>query len=215
MNYTELSEAIQQYCENYEDTFVANIPLFIRQVEERIHRALMIPELRKNVTGNMTANNRYVARPADFLSLFSFAVIDATGAYNYLIDKDMNFIREAYPDPTSTGMPRYYAQYDGDVPTATGNFIIGPTPDQGYNIELQYYYDPPSIVDAGTSWLGEHAETALLYGCLVEAYTYMKGDADVMSGYRSRYDEALAGMGIIDVRSKRDSYRDGDMRVKE
>lgn len=215
MNYTELTEAIQQYCENYEASFVANIPLFVRQVEERIHRALMIPELRKNVTGNMTANNRYVARPADFLSLFSFAVIDTTGAYSYLIDKDMNFIREAYPDPTTTGMPRYYAQYDGDVPTATGNFIIGPTPDQSYNIELQYYYDPPSIVDAGTSWLGEHAETALFYGCLVEAYTYMKGDGDVMSVYKSRYDDALAGMGIIDVRSKRDSYRDGDMRVKE
>jgi hypothetical protein len=215
MTYAELVAAIQSYTENYESTFVATIPTFVRQVEERIHRSLMIPELRKNVTGNMTANNRYLARPADFLSLFSFAVIDGTGAYSYLIDKDMNFIREAYPNPTTTGVPRFYAQFDGEVPTLTGNFLLGPTPDQAYGVELQYYYDPPSIVDAGTSWLGENAETVLLYGSLLEAYTFMKGDGDMMSVYKSRYEDALAGMGIIDVRSKRDSYRDGDMRVQE
>jgi hypothetical protein len=215
VNYTELTTAIQEYCENYEATFVANIPVFVRQVEERIHRALMIPELRKNVTGSMTANNRYIARPDDFLSMFSFAVIDGSGNYTYLLDKDMNFMREAYPNPTTTGIPRFYAQFDGDVPTADGNFLLGPTPDQSYAVELQYYYDPPSIVDAGTSWLGENAETALLYGSLLEAYTFMKGDGDMMAVYKSRYDDALAGMGIIDVRSKRDSYRDGDMRIKE
>lgn len=214
MNYTQLVQAIQDYTENTETTFVANIPTFVRQAEERIHRAVMIPELRKNVTGNMTANNRYLARPADFLSMFSIAVISGSGDYSYLIDKDMNFMREAYPNPTTTGTPRFYAQYDGDEPSPDGNFLLGPTPDQNYQVEMQYYYDPPSIVDEGTSWLGENAETALLYGCLLEAYTFMKGDADLLTTYKGRYEEALGMIGIIDVRSKRDSYRDGDMRVE-
>lgn len=214
MDYSELTTAICDYCENYEATFVANIPLFVRQAEERIYRAVMIPELRKNVNGNMTANNRYMARPSDILSVFSFAVIQSNGDYVYLIDKDMNFMREAYPNPTTTGVPKFYAMYDGDNPTLTGNFLIGPTPSENFEVELQYYYDPPSIVDEGTSWLGENAETALLYGCLLEAYTFMKGDNDMMTVYKGRYDEALAMIGIIDVRLKRDSYRDGDMRTE-
>lgn len=214
MNYTQLTQAVQDYTENYETTFVANIPVFVRQAEERIYRSVLIPELRKNVIGNTTAGNRYLARPADFLSVFSIAVIRATGDYEYLIDKDMNFIREAYPSASTQGVPKYYAQFDGDVPTATGNFLLGPTPDASYQVELQYYYDPPSIVDEGTSWLGENAEAALLYGTLLEAYTFMKGDADIMTVYKGRYDEALGQLGIIDVRSKRDSYRDGDMRVE-
>lgn len=214
MNYAELTQAVQDYTENYETTFVANIPVFVRQAEERIYRSVMIPELRKNVIGNMTAGNRYIARPSDFLSVFSFAVIDASGDYHYMIDKDMNFIREAYPSASTQGMPRFYGIYDGDIPTNTGNFIVGPTPDASYQVELQYYYDPPSIVDQGTSWLGDNAEAALLYGTLLEAYTFMKGDADIMSVYKGRYEEALGQIGIIDVRSKRDSYRDGDMRVE-
>jgi hypothetical protein len=214
MNYTQLTQAVQDYTENYETTFVANIPVFVRQAEERIYRSVLIPELRKNVIGTTTAGNRYLARPADFLSVFSIAVIRATGDYEYLIDKDMNFIREAYPSASTQGVPKYYAQFDGDVPTATGNFLLGPTPDASYQVELQYYYDPPSIVDEGTSWLGENAEAALLYGTLLEAYTFMKGDADIMTVYKGRYDEALGQLGIIDVRSKRDSYRDGDMRVE-
>lgn len=214
MNYAELTQAVQEYTENFETTFVSNIPTFIQQAEERIYRSVLIPELRKNVTGSMTAGNRYLARPSDFLSVFSLAVIDGDGNYSYLYDKDMNFMREAYPSPATTGKPKYYGQFDGDEPTATGNFILGPTPDQSYGVELQYYYDPPSIVDTGTSWLGENASAALLYGTLMEAYTYMKGDADMMAVYKGRYDEAMAQLGLIDVRSKRDSYRDGDMRVE-
>lgn len=214
MNYAELTQAVQDYTENYETTFVANIPVFVRQAEERIYRSVMIPELRKNVIGNLTAGNRYLARPTDFLSVFSLAVIDTDGDYHYLIDKDMNFIREAYPSASTQGMPRFYGIYDGDVPTLTGNFLLGPTPDAAYQVELQYYYDPPSIVDQSTSWLGTNAEAALLYGTLLEAYTFMKGDADIMTVYKGRYDEALGQIGIIDVRSKRDSYRDGDMRVE-
>jgi len=215
MNYAELTQAIQDYTENNETTFVATIPTFIKQAEFRINRAVMIPELRKNVSGTMTSGNRYLARPADFLSAFSLAVITSDGEYIYLYDKDMNFMREAYPNPTVTGTPKYYAQFAGDsTSAATGSFLIGPTPDENYQVELQYYYDPPSIVDTGTSWFGDNAPTALLYGTLIEAYTFMKGDADMMTIYKTRYDDALAQLGIVDVRSKRDSYRDGDMRVE-
>jgi hypothetical protein len=214
MNYAELSLAIQDYLESYEPTLVANIPNFVRQTEERIYRSVMIPELRKNVTGTVASGSQYVARPADFLSVFSLAVIDASGNYTYLIDKDVNFMREAYPNPTTTGLPKYYAQFDGDGPVSTdGTFIVGPSANATYTIELHYFYEPPSIVDTGTSWLGENAETALLYGCLVEAYTYLKGDADLMGTYQKRYMDALANLGMIDVRSKRDDYRDGQIRV--
>lgn len=214
MNYTQLSQAVQDYTENYEATYVANIPNFVRQTEERICRSVMIPELRKNVTGTLTSGNKYLARPADFLSVFSIAVIDGDGLYQYLLDKDVNFMREAYPDPAITGVPKYYAQFDGDGPVSTyGNFILGPTPNGNYQVELHYYYDPPSIVDTGTSWLGDNAEAALLYGCLVEAYTFMKGDADLMQTYQNRYMEAMSNLGLIDMRSKRDDYRDGQIRV--
>jgi len=145
--------------------------------------------------------------------VFSFAVIDGTGAYTFLYDKDPSFIREAYPSPTTTGLPKFYAQFDGETPTSKGNFIIAPAPDATYTVELQYYYDPPSIVDAGTSWLGDNAETVLLYGSLVEAYTYLKGDADMMGQYRQQYESAVGQLLGVDVRSKRDDYRDGQMRV--
>ena len=214
MDYAQLNQAIQDYTENYEATFVANIPNFVQQNEERIYRSVMIPELRKNVTGNLTAGNKYLARPSDFLSVFSLAVIDDEGNYNYLIDKDVNFMREAYPNPSTSSLPKYYGQFDGDIATSSyGNLILGPTPDQSYAVELHYYYDPPSIVTTGTSWLGENAETVLLYGSLVEAYVFMKGDADLMMSYKSQYDEALQRLGVIDYRSKRDSYRDGEPRV--
>jgi hypothetical protein len=214
MNYTQLAQAIQDYTDNQEATFVANIPVFVRQAEQRIYRSVLIPELRKNVTGQMSSGNRYLARPADFLAPFAFAVIDSSGNYSYLLDKDMNFMREAYPNPTTEGMPKYYAQFDGDVPTAYGNFLLGPTPDEDYDVELQYYYDPPSIVGTGTSWLGENAEGALLYGSLIEAYTFMKGDPDIMTVYKGRYDEALAQLGVVDQRGRRDSYRDGEARIE-
>jgi hypothetical protein len=213
MNYTELVQLIKDYCETTETSFVAAIPRFVRQAEQRAYRTVMIPELRKGATAPIVAGNPYVARPDDFLSVFSFAVIDGAGTYTFLYDKDPSFIREAYPSPTDTGLPRFYAQFDGETPTSKGNFIVAPAPDDSYTVELQYYYDPPSIVDAGTSWLGENAETVLLYGSLVEAYTYLKGDADLMGVYKQRYDEALGQLLGIDVRSKRDDYRDGQMRV--
>jgi len=211
MNYTQLTAALQDYLETQETSFVSNIPTFVRQAEERIYRSVQIPELRKNVTAATTAGNQYLARPTDFLSVFSLAVVDGSGNYSYLYDKDVNFIREAYPGPSTQGLPKYYAQFDGDQVGSEGNFILGPTPNSAYTVELHYYYDPPSIVDTGTSWLGTNAETALLYGSLVEAYTYLKGDADMLQLYTNRYMEAMAQLFGIDLRSKRDDYRDGQM----
>jgi hypothetical protein len=215
MNYVELEAALREYLETEEPTFVSYIPTFVKQAEQRIHRSVLLPEFRKNATTTLAAGNRFIARPLDFLSTFSMAVIAATGAYTYLLDKDMNFIREAYPDPLVTGTPKYYAQFVGNGPDSTsGAFIVGPTPNAEFLVEMQYYYDPPSIVDEGTSWLGTNASSALLYGSLLEAYTFLKGDGDMMAVYKSRYDEAMANLAILDVRSKRDSYRDGDMRVE-
>jgi hypothetical protein len=143
--------------------------------------------------------------------VFSLAVIDS-GDYHFLYDKEASFIREAYASPSTSGRPKYYAQFNGTSPSSAGNFFIGPTPDAAYPVELQYYGDPPSIVDAGASWLGENAETVLLYGSLIEAYTYLKGDADLMGQYTARYEEALAQLGGVEVRSKRDEYKDGQTR---
>ena len=209
MNYSELVQAIQDYTQNEETSFVSNIPTFVQQAEERINRSIMLPELRKNATATMTAGNKYVARPSDFLSVFSFAVIDAAGDTTYLLDKDVSFIREAYPSSGTQAIPKYYAQFDGDYDTDEGNFILGPTPDANYDIELHYYYDPPSIVTSGTSWYGTNAESALLYGSLIEAYTYMKGEADLIALYTGRYKEAMGQLTGVDIRSDRDEYRNG------
>ena len=211
MNYTQLTQALQDYLESSETSFVSNIPTFVKQAEERIYRSVQIPELRKNATAATTSGNQYLARPSDFLSVFSLAVVDGSGNYSYLYDKDVNFIREAYPSASTTGLPKYYAQFDGDQSGTEGNFILGPTPNAVYTVELHYYYDPPSIVDTNTSWLGTNAETVLLYGSLVEAYTYQKGDADMLQLYTTRYMEAMAQLFGIDLRSKRDDYRDGQM----
>ena len=217
MNYSDLTQAIQDYTENQETSFVSLIPTFVKQAEQRIFRTVMIPELRKNVTGTLTSGNQYLARPSDFLSVLSLAVVDGSGDYSYLLDKDVNFIREAYPSASSQGLPKYYGIFDGDVfsgdaETGSGNFILGPTPDSGYTVELHYYYDPPSIVTSGESWLGQNADTVLLYGSLVEAYTYMKGEQDVMGQYVGRYQEALKELSTIDAKTKRDNYRDGEPR---
>lgn len=209
MNYAELTQALQDYLETTETSFVSNIPTFVQQAEERIYRSVQIPELRKNATAATTAGNQYLARPSDFLSVFSIAVVDGSGNYSYLYDKDVNFIREAYPSSSTQGLPKYYAQFDGDQTGTEGNFILGPTPNSAYTVELHYYYDPPSIVTTSTSWLGTNAETALLYGSLIEAYTYLKGDADMLQLYTNRYNEAMAQLFGIDLRSKRDDYRDG------
>ena len=209
MNYSELVQAIQDYTQNEETSFVSNIPTFVQQAEERINRSIMLPELRKNVTASTLIGNKYIARPSDFLSVFSFAVIDAAGDTTYLLGKDVSFIREAYPSSGTQAIPKYYAQFDGDASGTEGNFILGPTPDAAYAVELHYYYDPESIVTSGTSWYGENAESALLYGSLIEAYTYMKGEADLIALYTSRYTEAMGNLTGIDIRSDRDEYREG------
>ena len=209
MNYTELVAAIQDYTQNEETSFVSNIPTFVRQSEERLNRSIMVPELRKNVTGLTSNGNVYLARPEDFISVFSLAVVDSSGDYSFLIDKDVNFIREAYPSASTSALPKYYAQFDGDYGGEQGNFILGPTPDNNYAVELHYYYDPPSIVTAGTSWYGDNAESALLYGSLIEAYTYMKGEADLIQLYTTRYDQALGQLTGVQIRSSTDEYRDG------
>ena len=209
MNYTELVAAIQDYTQNEETSFVSNIPTFVEQAEERLNRSIMVPELRKNVTGLTSTGGVYLARPADFISVFSLAVVDSSGDYSFLIDKDVNFIREAYPASSTSGLPKYYAQFDGDFGGESGNFILGPTPDDNYTVELHYYYDPPSIVTTGTSWYGDNAESALLYGSLIEAYTYMKGEADLIQLYTTRYSEALGQLTGVQIRSSTDEYRDG------
>ena len=209
MNYSELNQAIQDYTENNETTFVSQIPTFVRQAEERINRAVQIPDLRRNQTGNLTASNRFLAQPSDFLSVFSLAVIDGSGDYEFLLPKDVNFIREAYPSVSTTGKPQYYGIFDDEA------FILAPTPDDSYTVQLHYYYDPPSIVDAGTSWLGDNAETALLYGSLIEAYTFMKGESDLINLYTARYNEAIAQLfNLGEGRNRMDSYRDGEPRAR-
>jgi len=209
MNYSELNQAIQDYTENDETTFVSQIPTFVRQAEERINRAVQIPDLRKNVTANTTASNRFLAQPSDFLSVFSLSVVDGNGDYEFLLSKDVNFIREAYPSQSTEGKPQYYGIFDD------GNFILAPTPDDNYTVQLHYYYDPASIVSTGTSWLGDNAETALLYGSLIEAYTFMKGEADLINLYTARYNEAIAQLfNLGEGRNRMDSYRDGEPRAR-
>ena len=209
MNYSELVTAIKDYTQNEETSFVSNIPMFVRQSEERLNRSIMVPELRKNATAVTSNGSIYLGRPSDFISVFSLAVVDSSGDYSFLIDKDVNFIREAYPSASTTGLPKYYAQFDGDYDGDQGNFILGPTPNATYTVELHYYYDPPSIVTSSTSWYGDNAESALLYGSLIEAYTYMKGEADLIQLYTTRYDEALGQLTWVQIRSSQDEYRDG------
>ena len=216
MNYAALSANIQAYTENTEANFVAEIPVFVQQAEQRIYNNVQFPSIRKNVTGVMSINNKYLACPNDFLAVYSMAVIDATGAYEYLLNKDVNFIRQAYPVPTDTGLPRYYALFGPQSTNAAElSFILGPTPDANYTAELHYYYYPESIVTAGTTWLGDNFDSVLLYGSLVEAYTYMKGETDMMQLYNQKYMEALAlAKRLGDGMERQDAYRSGQFRQK-
>jgi hypothetical protein len=298
MNYTELSNAIQAYTENTEEDFVANIPVFVEQAEQRIYNSMQFPSIRKNMTGSTSANNKYLGCPDDFLAVYSLAVIDATGAYEYLLNKDVNFIRQAYPQPTDTAIPRYYALF-GSQSNAPNEltFILGPTPDATYGVELHYYYYPVSIVQGvitslgtitggsgytngtyfdvaltggsgssakatitvsgnavtavtvtsggqqyvvgdtlsavpsagtsfsvpvatvnnstGTTWLGDNFDSVLLYGSLVEAYTYMKGEVDMMTLYNQKFMEALAlAKRLADGMERQDAYRSGQFRQR-
>jgi len=214
MNYAALSAAIQAYTENTEADFVANIPVFVQQAEQRIYNTVQFPSIRKNVIGVTTTNNKYLECPSDFLAVYSMAVIDASGEYEYLLNKDVNFIRQAYPQPTDTAIPKYYALFGPQSANlAELSFILGPTPNAIYNVELHYYYYPQSIVTAGTTWLGDNFDTVLLYGSLVEAYTYMKGEQDMMALYNGKYQEALAlAKRLGDGMERQDAYRSGQYR---
>jgi hypothetical protein len=219
MNYTQLSNAIQAYTENTEADFVAEIPVFVQQAEQRIYNSVQFPSLRKNVTGVTTANNKYLQCPLDFLAVYSMAVVDGTlasGTYEYLLNKDVNFIRQAYPQADDTGLPRYYALFGPRSDNEDElTFILGPTPDTTYNVELHYYYYPESIVTASTTWLGDNFDTVLLYASLVEAYTYMKGEADMMQLYNQKFMEALAlAKRLGDGMERQDAYRSGQFRQK-
>ena len=223
MNYTQLSAAIQEYTQNYETDFVANIPVFVEQAELRIYNTVQFPSLRKNVTGFTTLGNKYLSCPSDFLAVYSIAVISGD-EYTYLLNKDVNFIREAYPSTATEyrGLPKYYALF-GPATTNTNpavitdelTFLLGPTPDASYDVELHYYYYPESIVTAGTSWLGDNFDTVLLYGALMEAYTFMKGENDILANYTARYQEALLqAKRLGDGMERGDAYRDGQYRQK-
>ena len=219
MNYLELSAAIQDYTQNYEQTFIDNIPVFVTQTEERIYNTVQIPPLRKNVTGLLQVNNKYLAAPQDFLSVFSMAIIDGDGNYEYLLNKDVNFLRAAYPKPTDTGLPLYYAIFGPEVVNRTTtnelSFIVAPTPDVSYNVELHYYYYPQSITTVGTSWLGDNYSPALLYGSLVEAYIFMKGEQDMMTYYEKKFQDALGQLNRLGTGLERgDAYRDGQAKIK-
>jgi len=232
MTYTELIAAIQSYTENtFPDTYLATgatvssttqLNTFITQAEQRIFNTVQFPSLRKNVTGTTESGNKYLSCPGDFLSSFSLAVIDATGAYEYLLNKDVNFIRQAYPTPTDTAIPKYYALF-GPTTTNDANpaitnelsFILGPTPDAAYSVELHYYYYPTSITTAasGQTWLGDNFDTVLLYGSLVEAYTFMKGETDMLQLYDGKYKEALGlAKRLGDGLERSDAYRSGQYR---
>jgi hypothetical protein len=232
MTYDELYASIQSYTENqFPETYLADgsavstetqINTFIKQAEQRIYNTVQFPSLRKNVTGVTTTNNKYLSLPSDFLAVYSLAVIDATGVYEYLLNKDVNFIRQAYPQPTDTAIPRYYALFgpttSSDVtPIITDELsaILGPTPDAAYNVELHYYYYPESITTAadGRTWLGDNFDSVLLYGSLVEAYTFMKGETDMVTLYNTKYNEALAlAKRLGDGMERQDAYRSGQYR---
>lgn len=209
MNYAQLTQLIQEYCETTEQTFVANIPTFVQLAEERIYNSVQIPAIRKNVTGTVTINFQYLSIPTDWLSTYSLAAIDPdTGDYEYLLNKDVNYIRAAYPGPTATGLPKYYAVWNDT------SFILGPTPNKTYSMELHYYYYPPSIVNTGTSWLGTNYENVLLYGSIREGYTYLKGEAEVMAYYEQKYQEAIAQLKRLgDGLDRQDAYRSGQVRI--
>jgi len=208
MTYTELRQAIKDYTENFETTFDNNIPVFVKQAENRIFNTIQFPALRKNVTGNLTANNKYLATPADFLAVFSLAVINSSGEFFYLNNKDVNYIRENFPNPNTTGIAKVYALFDDNT------FIIGPTPNASYATELHYFYYPTSIVTAGTSWLGTNFDPVLLYGSLREAYLFMKGEPDLVANIEQKYTEALGqAKRLGDGLDRQDAFRSGQVRI--
>ena len=208
MTYTELRQAIKDYTENFETTFDNNIPVFVKQAENRIFNTIQFPALRKNVTGNLTINNKYLSTPADFLAVFSLAVINSSGEFSYLNNKDVNYIRENFPNTNTTGIAKVYALFDDNT------FIVGPTPNANYATELHYFYYPQSIVTAGTSWLGTNFDPVLLYGSLREAYLFMKGEPDLVANIEQKYTEALGqAKRLGDGLDRQDAFRSGQVRI--
>lgn len=209
MNYAELRQSIIDFTENNDTTFEDNIDTFIENTERRIYNSVLIPVLRKNVTGTMTANNKYLSCPSDFLSPYELAVIAADGSYTYLLQKEVSYVRQNYPDPTYTGAPKYYAQFDENT------FILAPTPAASYAAELHYYYYPESIVTAGTTWLGDNFPMCLLYGALSEANLFMKGEADLQQNYSNMFLENMALLkNYADGRTRNDNFRLTEPRIK-
>lgn len=222
MNYAELFETVKGYLENdFPDTSwtdsagtgtatltsTEQVNTFIQQAEQRIFNTVQLLDLRKNVTGNCTSGNKYMAVPTDWLANFSMAVVDGDGNYEYMLNKDVSFIRQSFPNPTTTGLPLFYAYFDEN------SYILGPTPDDNYEVELHYFYYPESIVTAGTSWLGDNFDSALLYGSLLEGYTFMKGEPDVIAQYQKQYDGAMAMLKQLgEGKNRQDMYRSGQVR---
>jgi len=208
--FTTLKSAIQDYTQNTESTFVADLAIIIQQGEDRIIKSVELPNFRKNVTGTFTSGNQYLATPSDYLYPFSLAVLDSSNNYTYLLSTDVSFIREAYPSASTTGTPKHYAQFDDTT------FIVGPSPSSSLNVELHYYYIPQSITASsdGTSWLGTNAPELLLYASLIEAYTFMKGEPDIMANYEKRFQEALQKLTLLsDGYNRKDAYRDGQRKL--
>jgi len=213
MNYAELCINIQDVCEN---TFTPDqLAMFTRQAEQKIYNTVQLANLRKNVTGSLTLNNKYLSAPTDFLSVYSLAVVEPNGDYHYLLNKDVNFIREAYPTASDVGRPKHYAifgprsDYENEL-----TFIVGPTPNISYVAELHYYYYPESIVVTGETWLGDNFDSALLNGSLVEAIRFMKGEQDLVQLYQSMYGDALLLLkNLGDGKQRQDAYRDGQLRL--
>jgi len=208
MNYTELTQAIQDYCENTETTFVNNIPTFVKNAEKFIYHNVRLPALRKNVLGSTSSSNKYLSVPTDFLSVFEIAAVKTDGTYEFLLPKDVSFIRQNYPDPTYTALPKYYALFDKD------SFILGPTPDAAYSVELHYYYYPETIVTSSTTYLGDNFDLVLLYGSLVEAYTFMKGEPGILNDYKNKFAEYMGMLKqFADGKLKADVFRNNTPRV--
>ena len=208
--FTTLKSAIQDYTQNTETSFVSNLPTFIVQAEDRIIKSVELPNFRKNVTGTFTASNQYLATPSDYLYPYSLAVLDSDSNYSYLLNTDVSFMREAYPLASTTGTPKHYAQFDDNT------FIVGPTPNSNFTTELHYFYVPQSITVAsdGTTWLGTNAPEVLLYASLLEAYTFMKGEPDLMMNYEKRFQEALQRLTLeSDGYNRKDAYRDGQRKI--
>ena len=221
MNYAELTAAITSYSESDEQLFVENIPTFVKIAEQKIYSSVQLAYLRKNVDGNTTIGNKYLSTPSDFLSVYSVAVVDGGGKYEYLLNKDVNFIRQAYPSPLDVGLPKYYAIFGptttAGLPTALTNeisLILGPTPNASYTVELHYFFYPESIVTSGSTWLGDNFDSALFYGAMREASIFQRQEADVVANYEAKYNEAMSLLKQLgDGKERQDAYRSGQVRL--